>query len=404
MRLSNFPEYADDPTLGRPPDILWGTTAPDGDADSPVEWKSARLGTLYVRSVASNTKLYQKQANVPEDADWIELGAATGATSVSASIPINLSNVWVTSGNNSYARVTSGVEKKTIPIPLGSLREVSSNNFINAAGNGGLLATDTTPIIEFTNGDTDSAVRLRWAAANVDAVALQVPIPLDYDEATAITLRAVAAMGGAADTPVIDIDTFFDVGDTKVEDATGAITGTTVAAYTATIAAADIPAGAKTVSIELTPAAHGTDTLLLYSLELEYNVAQTGVYYGTVNGDTDSNRVLTWPAGNATPVVFDTYLPADLDDGEDVTVTIWGKMASNNDTPVISLDSYFDEGDTKVEDDSSAFGDAYAAEVATIGAADVPTTPHKLTIELTPGAHATDALYVSAIFIGYTRL
>lgn len=160
-----------------------------------------------------------------------------------------------------------------VPVPLTSLREVVSNNITNAAGNGGLLASDTTPIFEFTNGDTDSALRLRWAASNSDPIVFQVPLPPDLDEAAVVEVHLRAAMGGATDTPVISADSYFNEGDTKVEDDSAAISGTTVAEYTISIAAADVPAGAQTFTCELTPGAHTTDTLLIYAVWVEYTRA-----------------------------------------------------------------------------------------------------------------------------------
>ena len=171
------------------------------------------------------------------------------------------------------AKLSTTLKTGFIPVPLADLREAASNNLLNAAGNGGILATDTTPIFEYTSGDTDSALRLRWAASNSDPLAFQVPLPPDLDEASVVEVHLLAAMGGATDIPVVDIDSFFMAGDTKVEDASAAITGTTVAEYVITIAAADVPAGAQTLSVELTPAAHTTDTLLLYAVWIEYTRA-----------------------------------------------------------------------------------------------------------------------------------
>jgi hypothetical protein len=59
------------------------------------------------------------------------------------------------------------------------------------------------------------------------------------------------------------------VGDTKVSDVTATITQA-AADTIITIAAADIPAGAQTVTIELTPSAHAGDALYLYATWLEY--------------------------------------------------------------------------------------------------------------------------------------
>lgn len=155
-------------------------------------------------------------------------------------------------------------------VPLSELREVTSNDITNASGNGGVLATDTTPALEYTNGDTDSCLRVLWAASNADPVVFQVPLPPDLNDAANVVIHLRAAMGGATDTPVIDADSYFNEGDTKVEDASAAITGTTFAEYTITIAAADVPAGAQTLTCELTPGAHTTDTLAVTAVWIEY--------------------------------------------------------------------------------------------------------------------------------------
>jgi hypothetical protein len=78
-----------------------------------------------------------------------------------------------------------------------------------------------------------------------------------------------AAMAGTTDSVVIASDAFFDTADTKVEDNSGTVTSATAALYTITIASADIPIGARTVSVELTPGAHTTDALYLYSVWVE---------------------------------------------------------------------------------------------------------------------------------------
>lgn len=171
------------------------------------------------------------------------------------------------------AKLSTTLKTGFIPVSLASVRELSSGSFINAAGNGGILATDTTPILNTTNGDTDGAWRLAWAAANVDPIGFQVPLPPDLDEASNVEIHFRAAMASTNDTPVISADSYFDEGDTKVEDDSGAVTGATYAEYTITIAAADVPAGAQTLSVELTPGAHGTDILYMTAIWVEYTRA-----------------------------------------------------------------------------------------------------------------------------------
>jgi hypothetical protein len=171
------------------------------------------------------------------------------------------------------AKLSATLKAGFVPVSLQILREVVSNDIPNTAATGGLLTKNTTPILEFINGDTDSAIRLNWAASNSDPVTFQVPLPPDLDEAAVVEVHLRAAMGGATDTPVISADTFFNEGDTKVEDDSAAITGTSYAEYTISIAAADVPAGAQTMSVELTPGAHTTDALYITAVWVEYTRA-----------------------------------------------------------------------------------------------------------------------------------
>ena len=186
------------------------------------------------------------------------LGAGTVGTS-------QLADTSVTA-----AKLTATMATGFIPLPLTQWREMGTNEIQNLAAHGGILAVDSTPILQFTNGDTDSAIRLSWVATDVKAITTQTPLPPDLDVTGDVVLHMRAAMNNTNDTPVIDADSFFNEGDTKVSDASAAITGATVAEYTITIAAADVPAGAQTLSIEITPAAHGTDALYVYATWLEY--------------------------------------------------------------------------------------------------------------------------------------
>lgn len=173
-------------------------------------------------------------------------------------------------------RATDGAWAKTfwLPIPLASVRAVASNDIPALAGTpaSGILAKDSSPQIEFTNGDTDSAIRIESAANTAIPFTFQTALPPYMDTEQPLYLKMWAAMGGATNTPVISADTFFNVGDTKVEDDSAAITGTTVAQYTITIAAADIPNDAYTVSVELTPGSHANDALFIYALWFEGSV------------------------------------------------------------------------------------------------------------------------------------
>ncbi len=121
------------------------------------------------------------------------------------------------------------------------------------------------------------------------------------------------------------------------------------------------------------------------------------------NGDTDSGLVLTWAASNSDPVVFQVPLPPDLNVAADLVVHLRAKSGGATDTPVIASDAYFNEGDTKVEDASATLGATYEEKTITIAAADIPAGAQTLTVELTPGAHTTDTVVLSALWIEYTK-
>lgn len=169
-----------------------------------------------------------------------------------------------------------------IPIPLMQWREVVSNDVAVLAtagttGSGGTLATDTTPTLEYVNGDTDSSLRILWATSNVDPLVTQVMLPMDLDTTQPILFCAAGVMSGATNTPVLSLDTYFkDAGGTattKIEDDTAAFSDT-VDLKIATIAASDVPdvtfGFPQWATIEITPGAHANDTLTLYGTYLRY--------------------------------------------------------------------------------------------------------------------------------------
>jgi len=152
--------------------------------------------------------------------------------------------------------------QKFIPIPLAICLESDGTNATALAG-------DTTPVLDMANGDTDSGIVLTWVAANSDAIVFQTPLPPNLDVSADLVVHLRAKSGGSTDTPTIAADSYFNEGDTKVEDVSAAL-GAAYAEKTITIAAADIPAGAQTLTVELTPGAHTTDTIVLSSIWIEH--------------------------------------------------------------------------------------------------------------------------------------
>ena len=69
------------------------------------------------------------------------------------------------------------------------------------------------------------------------------------------------------------------------------------------------------------------------------------------------------------------------------------------------IDAYFNEGDTKVEGacEQTSASTTFEELTVTIAAADIPSAAQAVTIEITPKAHATDAMYLTAVWLEYTR-
>jgi hypothetical protein len=165
--------------------------------------------------------------------------------------------------------LTTSMQLGQIQLPLANWRELSAGATINAAGNGGLLASDSTPQFERVNGATDPQLRLEWAAGNVDAITISVASPPDLDNAESVTLKLRAKMAGATDTPVIAAVIFEDVGGSDIGGNTGALSNS-LATVTRTFTPTASTSTVKAWSITLTPGAHGTDALELYSAWIEY--------------------------------------------------------------------------------------------------------------------------------------
>jgi len=157
-----------------------------------------------------------------------------------------------------------------LPIGLHSLRKTTAMNVANAAGNGGVLANDTTPSLTAINGATDGCQHVLWGAGNIEQVAFQTPLPPDLDTSADINLHFRIASSDVNDAVGFTTRSFFNEGDTAVAGTSGTNQTATYAEVTATIAAADVPSGAQSLSVVLTPAAHTTDTMSLTALWIEY--------------------------------------------------------------------------------------------------------------------------------------
>lgn len=162
--------------------------------------------------------------------------------------------------------------QKSIPLSLYSFREVTAGGDVgNGAANGGILASDTTPIMR---GDAAESAEISWAATNVDPISTHITLPTDFDDTANATLDLFVytdnAGGGGIDAATFTVETGWDGGALVSDAATDGTPATTWHKITATIAAADIPAAAANLTIALTPAAHANDPIQLVGARLNY--------------------------------------------------------------------------------------------------------------------------------------
>jgi hypothetical protein len=158
-----------------------------------------------------------------------------------------------------------------IPIPLATLREAADFAVANIAANGGLLASDTTPVLgPAVASPLDGCQVVSWAASNNDPVIFQVPLPPDLDDDADLVIHMRIKSAGTTNAVGFACDAYFNEGDVLVEDNSTTNQTATWAEKIITIAAADIPAGAQTLSVSLTPVAHTTDIMYLSALWIEY--------------------------------------------------------------------------------------------------------------------------------------
>jgi len=207
--------------------------------------------------------------NNPEGAD-AEAGIALEAVSANATTTIEVL----------LARGVGGRKpsKGFVPLDITTMREIASDDIQALVAHGGLLSSDSDPALARVNGATDKALRVTWDGTNDTDEAQFAPVamPHDLDAAQDLTIHFLMAMGGATDTPTVDVQVFDGLGDTEMGGATAAVTGTTITEYSVTVANANVggpPTGF--LNIALVPGVHTTDDLHLYAAWVEYRRAES---------------------------------------------------------------------------------------------------------------------------------
>lgn len=156
-----------------------------------------------------------------------------------------------------------------IPIPLSSFREVSSTGDVgDASANGGVLASDTTPVLLGRATLNDWVIS--WATGNVDPIGVSMALPNDFDD-TADAYLDLEVSSGTTNAATIVVASSWG-GGSEVSDSTSdtATKSATQHVIQVTIDKDDIPAGAACVTFRLTPPTHATDAILLHGARLKY--------------------------------------------------------------------------------------------------------------------------------------
>jgi len=156
-------------------------------------------------------------------------------------------------------------------IPLDIVNAVIiAANVVQNTTEGGRPDGNTAPTLQRVNQDTDKALRVSWAAGSVAELQFPaIPLPPDLDPDAPIEVHLICAKDANANTVTIDVQVFFNVGDTECGAATATIAQAR-AEYSVSVAAADVPAAPGMMNISLVPAAHAGDALYLDGAWLEY--------------------------------------------------------------------------------------------------------------------------------------
>ena len=163
-----------------------------------------------------------------------------------------------------------------IPLDITAFREIATNAIQNLAAHGGILASDSTPILERVNGATDRALRIRWAASDSAEIAYPpIPLPPDLDASEDVIVHLVVERGGSTDDSQIDVLALENglgayAADTEMGGKTAALATTNVTEVTVTLAAANIAGHPASLNLSLLPDAHTTDALHMYSGWVEF--------------------------------------------------------------------------------------------------------------------------------------
>jgi hypothetical protein len=174
-----------------------------------------------------------------------------------------------------YNAMRTSVTYGTIDLPITSWREVDASGDVgDATADGGVLRSDTTPILKSHTTGTYKALTVQWAASNSDPIATQRALPADFSSSGDLVFLGRFGNNGSTDSVQPTISVYFNEYLAKVDvtgDAIDVTADTIYQTYTATIDADDITTDVSSITVIITPAAHTTNTQLMSSAQLRYS-------------------------------------------------------------------------------------------------------------------------------------
>ncbi len=168
-------------------------------------------------------------------------------------------------------KLSTNLRTGYINLDITTVRIIDTNAIQNTT-EAGVPDGNTAPSLVRVNGATDKALRLSWAAAAVNEVQFApVSLPPDLDDTEDVLVCLLVDKSANVDTTAtIDVQVFFNVGDTECGNATASITETTPTEKQVTVVGSDVPAAPGVMNISLIPSSHASDAVRLYAAWIEY--------------------------------------------------------------------------------------------------------------------------------------
>jgi hypothetical protein len=157
--------------------------------------------------------------------------------------------------------------RKALHLSLHDFRETDANGAVGAQATpaGGILASDTTPIMRNTSGKISQEIS--WAASNADPIVCQKTLPEEFNNAENVVIEAWVN-SGTTDPASFTVATSWDAGTSVSTTLTDGAKSATFHKITATIPASSLPTSPSMVTVMLTPAAHTTNAIQLQNIRL----------------------------------------------------------------------------------------------------------------------------------------